>query len=60
MERCSSTIVVAPTTVVDINTTLAVLAFSERGKPAGEIGGESCDDGWDIDDMLVIERCTVQ
>jgi len=60
MERCSSTIVVAATTVVDINSMVAVLAFSESDNPAGEIGGESCDDGWDIVDMLVIERCTVQ
>ena len=60
MEWYSGTIVVAATTVVDINTTVAALVFSERGKPAGEIGGGGWDDGWDIVDMLVIEWCTVQ
>jgi len=47
-----------PLAVVVLVPGVAVLAFSERGVWAGELGGDQSNDGEDIVDTLVIEGCT--
>jgi len=53
-------IVLAATAGVAVVTAVVVVAFLERGEPARQVGGDRCNDGWDIVHRLVIEVYTVQ
>ena len=53
-------IVLAATAGVAVVTAVVVVAFLERGELAGHVGGDWCNDGWDIVDTLIIEGYIVQ
>jgi len=59
-EGCTGMIVLAATAGVAVVTAVVVVGFLERGEPARQVGGDRCNDGWDIVDRLVIEGYTVQ